>query len=111
MYIRPDRVAAVSERELFREAADFVETLDTRPIRAEADVEEDGLKRDEMDWTPEASRRARGFAVYAAIRSLGRAGIAELLEGCCANARRFAATLEDVDRSAAAVLAAAGVPA
>jgi hypothetical protein len=44
MYIRADRVAAVSERELFREAADhaadFVETLDTRPIRAEADVEE-----------------------------------------------------------------------
>ena len=47
-----------------------------------------------MDWTPEFSRRARGFAVYAAIRSLGRAGIAELLEGCCANARRFAAALE-----------------
>src|SRR6266540_1555077 len=44
MYIRPDRVAAVSERELFRQAADyaadFLETLDTRSIRAEADVEE-----------------------------------------------------------------------
>jgi glutamate/tyrosine decarboxylase-like PLP-dependent enzyme len=54
----------------------------------------DRRERDEMDWTPEFSRRARGFAVYAAIRSLGRAGIAELLEGCCANARRFAAALE-----------------
>ena len=54
----------------------------------------DGRKRDQMDWTPEFSRRARGFAVYAAIRSLGRSGIAELLEGCCANARRFAAALE-----------------
>jgi glutamate/tyrosine decarboxylase-like PLP-dependent enzyme len=53
----------------------------------------DGRERDEMDWTPEFSRRARGFAVYAAIRSLGRSGIAELLEGCCANARRFAAAL------------------
>jgi glutamate/tyrosine decarboxylase-like PLP-dependent enzyme len=54
----------------------------------------DTRERDEMDWTPEFSRRARGFAVYAAIRSLGRSGIAELLEGCCANARRFAAVLE-----------------
>jgi glutamate/tyrosine decarboxylase-like PLP-dependent enzyme len=54
----------------------------------------DGRKRDEVDWTPEFSRRARGFAVYAAIRSLGRAGIAELLEDCCANARRFADALE-----------------
>ena len=39
--------------------------------------------RDEMDWTPEFSRRARGFTVYAAIRSLGRSGIAELVERCC----------------------------
>jgi glutamate/tyrosine decarboxylase-like PLP-dependent enzyme len=49
---------------------------------------EDG-PRDQVDWTPEFSRRARGFAVYAAIRSLGRSGIAELIERCCANARRF----------------------
>ena len=47
-----------------------------------------------MDWTPEFSRRARGFAVYAAIRSLGRSGIAELLERSCAHARRFAELLE-----------------
>ena len=45
--------------------------------------------RDELDWNPEFSRRARGFAVYAAIRSLGRSGIAELVERCCAHARRF----------------------
>jgi glutamate/tyrosine decarboxylase-like PLP-dependent enzyme len=56
---------------------------------------DDGRERDQMDWTPEFSRRARGFAVYAAIRSLGRAGIAELVERCCANARRFAAALEE----------------
>jgi glutamate/tyrosine decarboxylase-like PLP-dependent enzyme len=54
----------------------------------------DDRERDQVDWTPEFSRRARGFPIYAAIRSLGRAGIAELVEGCCANARRFAALLE-----------------
>lgn len=46
--------------------------------------------RDQLDWNPEFSRRARGFSVYAAIRSLGRSGIAELIERCCAHARRFA---------------------
>jgi glutamate/tyrosine decarboxylase-like PLP-dependent enzyme len=46
--------------------------------------------RDEVDWVPEFSRRARGFAVYAALRSLGRAGVAELVERTCACAHRFA---------------------
>jgi glutamate/tyrosine decarboxylase-like PLP-dependent enzyme len=46
--------------------------------------------RDQVDWTPEFSRRARGFAVYAALRSLGRSGIADLVERTCAHARRFA---------------------
>jgi len=54
---------------------------------------EEGGPRDEVDWTPEFSRRARGFPVYAAIRSLGRAGIAELVERNCACARRFAEIL------------------
>ncbi|HYS08228.1 MAG TPA: pyridoxal-dependent decarboxylase [Myxococcales bacterium] len=49
--------------------------------------------RDNYEWTPEFSRRARGFAVYAALRSLGRAGIAELVERCCAHARMFAEIL------------------
>jgi glutamate/tyrosine decarboxylase-like PLP-dependent enzyme len=39
--------------------------------------------RDQMDWTPEWSRRARGFATYAALRQLGRQGVAELVERCC----------------------------
>ena len=52
--------------------------------------------REQIDWNPEHSRRARGFTVYAAIRSLGRAGIAELVERCCRHARRFAAGLEDL---------------
>jgi glutamate/tyrosine decarboxylase-like PLP-dependent enzyme len=54
----------------------------------------DPRQRDEVDWTPEFSRRARGFAVYAAIRSLGRAGIAAMIDRCCAHARRFAELLE-----------------
>jgi len=49
--------------------------------------------RDELDWNPEFSRRARGFSVYAAIRSLGRSGIAELIDRCCAHARRFGEVL------------------
>jgi glutamate/tyrosine decarboxylase-like PLP-dependent enzyme len=50
-------------------------------------------ERDEMDWNPDFSRRARGFAVYAAIRSLGRTGVADLVDRCCAHARRFAEAL------------------
>jgi glutamate/tyrosine decarboxylase-like PLP-dependent enzyme len=55
-----------------------------------------GAARDQMDWTPEFSRRARGFSVYAAIRSLGRSGIAELVERCCAHARRLAEGISSV---------------
>ncbi|HEX7334121.1 MAG TPA: pyridoxal-dependent decarboxylase [Pyrinomonadaceae bacterium] len=42
--------------------------------------------RDEMDWNPEWSRRARGFPTYAALRQLGREGIAEIIERCCRHA-------------------------
>jgi glutamate/tyrosine decarboxylase-like PLP-dependent enzyme len=49
--------------------------------------------RDQVDWTPEFSRRARGFPVYAALRSLGRSGVAELVERCCLHARTFAERL------------------
>ena len=49
------------------------------------------LPRDGTDWVPEASRRARGMATWAALRSLGRDGVAELVERCCALAARFAA--------------------
>lgn len=42
--------------------------------------------RDQIDWNPEFSRRARGFAVYAAIRELGREGMAEMVERTCAHA-------------------------
>ncbi|HUH06599.1 MAG TPA: aminotransferase class V-fold PLP-dependent enzyme [Egibacteraceae bacterium] len=52
-----------------------------------------GGERDAVDWNPEFSRRARGFAVYAALRSLGRGGVESLIDRCCAHARRFAEAL------------------
>ncbi|MBA3658919.1 MAG: aspartate aminotransferase family protein [Gemmatimonadales bacterium] len=42
--------------------------------------------RDQLDWTPEHSRRARGFATWAALRELGRTGLADLVERCCHHA-------------------------
>ena len=49
-----------------------------------------GAERDPFDYVPELSRRARGFDIYAALRSLGRDGIAELVERDCRVARRMA---------------------
>ncbi len=49
--------------------------------------------RDGSAWVPELSRRARGFTVYAALRSLGRRGVAALVERCCVRARQMAALL------------------
>ena len=45
------------------------------------------------DYVLESSRRARGFATWAALRELGRQGVASLVERCCALARRFASEL------------------
>ncbi len=45
------------------------------------------------DLTPESSRRARGFTVWAALKELGRSGVAELVEHCCHLARRMAGRL------------------
>jgi glutamate/tyrosine decarboxylase-like PLP-dependent enzyme len=47
-------------------------------------------QRNPGDFTPELSRRARGVEVWAALRTLGRAGVAEMIERNCAQARRFA---------------------
>jgi glutamate/tyrosine decarboxylase-like PLP-dependent enzyme len=60
-------------------------------------VETAGGERDGYNWAPESSRRARGFAVYAALRSLGRDGLAEMIERCCALARRMADGLRRAD--------------
>jgi glutamate/tyrosine decarboxylase-like PLP-dependent enzyme len=49
--------------------------------------------RDGSQWAPENSRRARGFVLYAALRHLGRNGVARLVENCCDLAQTFAAEL------------------
>jgi glutamate/tyrosine decarboxylase-like PLP-dependent enzyme len=48
---------------------------------------DDSEARDQFDWNPEWSRRARGFPSYAALRQLGRDGLAALVERCCQHAR------------------------
>jgi glutamate/tyrosine decarboxylase-like PLP-dependent enzyme len=57
---------------------------------------DDGLPSG-FNWTPEFSRRARGVPVYAALRSLGRNGVRDLIDGCCAHAEQMAATLARSD--------------
>ena len=52
-------------------------------------------RRNPSDYTPELSRRARGVEVWAALRALGRKGVAELVERTCRHARRFAAGLTE----------------
>jgi glutamate/tyrosine decarboxylase-like PLP-dependent enzyme len=49
--------------------------------------------RNPADFTPELSRRARGVEVWAALRSLGRTGLSELIERTCSHAWRFAEAL------------------
>lgn len=49
-------------------------------------ITQDALARDQFDWNPEWSRRGRGFATYAALRELGRAGVRALIERTCAHA-------------------------
>ena len=51
----------------------------------------DERARAQLLYTPELSRRARGVEVWAALRTLGAAGVAELIERCCRHAQRFMA--------------------
>lgn len=51
--------------------------------------------REPFHYTPEASRRARGVEVWAALRGLGRDGLEEMIDRCCRHARRFEAGLAD----------------
>jgi glutamate/tyrosine decarboxylase-like PLP-dependent enzyme len=53
--------------------------------------------RDPLDWNPEFSRRARGFASYAALRELGRSGMRELVERCCDCASQLVAGLAGLE--------------
>ena len=57
----------------------------------------DGQAREPIDWNPEFSRRARGFASYAALRELGRSGVQELVERCCDCAAALVAGLGELE--------------
>jgi glutamate/tyrosine decarboxylase-like PLP-dependent enzyme len=57
------------------------------------DLPTDSEFRNPGDFTPELSRRARGVEVWAALRTLGAAGVADLIERNCAQARQFASRL------------------
>ena len=61
-------------------------------------IETAGGERDNYNWVPESSRRARGFAVLAALRGLGRAGLVDLIERDSAHARRMAEHLARAPR-------------
>ncbi|HEY2514834.1 MAG TPA: pyridoxal-dependent decarboxylase [Polyangiaceae bacterium] len=72
---------------------------DVHALRAAMAITADYLptettRRNPSDHTPELSRRARGIEVWAALRSLGRAGVADLIERTCRHARRFADALK-----------------
>jgi glutamate/tyrosine decarboxylase-like PLP-dependent enzyme len=54
-------------------------------------------ERENWEWVMDSSRRARGFALYAAIRTLGREGVRAMVERCCALARRMADGLREAD--------------
>lgn len=69
----------------------FAFVADTEAHRASLSIRASYLThasdaRDQVDWNPEWSRRARGFPAYAALRQLGRDGVAELVERCCRHA-------------------------
>ena len=64
-------------------------------IPAPYKVEVDDV-RDQFEWGPEWSRRARGIPIYAALRTLGRDGVAEMIERCCDLTRDFVLKLGEL---------------
>jgi glutamate/tyrosine decarboxylase-like PLP-dependent enzyme len=79
---------------------------DAAALRAAMSISADylptqGDSRNPADFTPELSRRARGVDVWAALRTLGRSGVAEMVERCCRHARRFA---DELGRAGCTVL-------
>jgi glutamate/tyrosine decarboxylase-like PLP-dependent enzyme len=72
-----------------RNAADLRAALTHSPAAYLAE----GDQREPMEYTPEMSRRARGVEIWAALHSLGRSGLADMIERCCRHAARFAAGL------------------
>jgi glutamate/tyrosine decarboxylase-like PLP-dependent enzyme len=79
-------LAIVADREAVRSAMS---------MRASYLPDEQG--REPIDYVPEASRRARAIPIYAALRHLGRSGLAERVERCCALARRLAAAMGELE--------------
>ena len=61
--------------------------------RASYLIRAEGERRDGMDWTPEASRRARAVPIYVALRTLGRSGVDQLVSRCCDLASRMESRL------------------
>jgi glutamate/tyrosine decarboxylase-like PLP-dependent enzyme len=77
---------------------------DARALRAAMSITASYLpteseERNPADYTPELSRRARGVEVWAALRSLGRSGVSDLIERTCNHARRFAEGLQSAGYS------------
>lgn len=64
-----------------------------RAMNTEASYLPPGAKRDPMRWSPDMSQRARGVAVWAALKSLGRAGVRDIIERNCRSAQLFASEL------------------
>ena len=60
-------------------------------------ITHDQQARDEMDWTPEFSRRARGFGTYAVIQELGRHGIAQLIYRTCRHAKSIVIQASEIE--------------
>jgi glutamate/tyrosine decarboxylase-like PLP-dependent enzyme len=60
-------------------------------------ISTDARARDQVDWNPEFSRRARGFAIYAALRELGRQGLENLIDRCCAHAHALVTSIGALD--------------
>jgi glutamate/tyrosine decarboxylase-like PLP-dependent enzyme len=57
----------------------------------------DAIVPNPFDRTPELSRRARGFALWAALRELGRSGVSDLVERSCSLAKLFATQLSAIE--------------
>jgi glutamate/tyrosine decarboxylase-like PLP-dependent enzyme len=72
---------------------------DAEPLRAAMGVTApylpDSMMREPSAHSPELSRRARGVEIWAALRTLGRSGVADLVERDCRHAARFAQGLRD----------------
>ena len=87
-----DRRSQVAERAVTTAASRWSATAPRcgRPWRSSAAYFTPARMREPSSYTPEMSRRARGVELWAALRSLGRDGLADLIERTCRHAQRFA---------------------